>query len=99
MGRTISTDLQNLLDAGACSTSTTLDLYLVNLSEVHVTTREAAVTIGGVAYSTDLRMGKELKQSVSNTPDRVNVTIQNVDKTFGANVTSELLTHAVAVFG
>lgn len=100
MGRTVSTDLQNLLDLTSCETQTTLDLYLTDSSEIHVAT--AALTdddTGTFDYTDDLRRSNELQQSVGTPPNRGSVIIQNIDKVFGGYVTGEDLVHAEAVIG
>lgn len=97
MARTVSTDLQNLLNLDRCETQTTLDLTLADTSEIHVATK--AVTVGAVNYTDDLRFLNEIKQTVGSSPDRVVATIQNVDKVFGGIVIDEDLVKAVAVVG
>lgn len=100
MGRDVSTDLQNLLDLGSCKTVTSLRLALNDTSVVEVATEEIEILNGeGDVYTADLRTTDDLKQTVLNPPDRVNVTVQNVDMVFGANVEAELLTHSVAILG
>lgn len=97
MGRTVSTDLQNLLNLDRCETQTTLDLTLADMSEIHVATE--AFTANSNNYAADLRVTNEIKQSIGSSPDRVIATIQNVDKVFGGTVTAEDLVKAVAQVG
>lgn len=97
MGRPVSTDLQNLLDLDDANTQTTLDLYLANSSEIHVATE--AFTIDSIDYTDDLRKADEIKESIFSPTDRVNVTIQNVDKVFGPTITAEDLVKAEAIVG
>lgn len=97
MSRTVSYDLSVQLAEPDCISHTTLDLYLADSSQIHVAT--AAFTIDSRTYTADLRKAGELKQSISSPPNRVNVTIQNVDKVFGEIVTDEDLVKATAVVG
>lgn len=97
MGRSVSSDLQDLLDLPSCETQTTLDLTLADTSEIHVATD--AVTVGAIDYSADLRKTNELRQTTVAPPDRVVASIQNVDKVFGGRVTDEDLIKAAAVVG
>ena|GEM_PF-2580419 len=97
MGRTVSSDLQDLLDLESCKTHTTLDLYLTDTSEFHFATDE--FSIDGRDYTKDLVSADQLKQSISSSTNRVNVLIQNVDKVFGGIVANEDLIRSVAVLG
>ncbi|HEV7700484.1 MAG TPA: hypothetical protein VGO43_09685 [Pyrinomonadaceae bacterium] len=98
-GREVSTDLQNLLDAASCRTTTTLELTLTNESVIRMSTGDGVLTIDGNDYQPDLRVISDLKQSIFSPPDRCTVGIQNVDKLFGGQVDGELLTHAIAIVG
>lgn len=97
MGRTVSADLQNLLDLENCETQTTLDLYLADTSEIHVATD--AFTANGETYTADLRTAGQLKQNAFSSIDRCQVTVQNIDKIIGGTVTDEDLKGAVGVLG
>lgn len=97
MGRTITSNLQSLLDLASCRTDTTLDLILADTSELHFATR--TFTAGGNDYIGDLRAGGEIKQTISSSPDRLQVAIQNVDKVFGGIVAAEDLVNAEAIVG
>lgn len=97
MGRSVSVDLQALLDSENCNTQTTLDLYLADTTEIHVATD--AFTANSYNYTSDLRTAGELKQNAFSTVDRVNVSIQNIDKVIGVTVTDEDLKAAVGVVG
>lgn len=99
MARTISTNLQNILNLSACETQTTLDLIPVTGSPKYFAT--AGFTHAGKTYTPDLRSMSELRQSVFGSPDRVEVSIQNVDKLFGIDLlsTTESLAFAEAILG
>lgn len=97
MGRTVSADLQNLLDLENCETQTTLDLYLADTSEIHVATD--AFTANGETYTADLRTAGQLKQNAFSSIDRCQVAVQNIDKIIGGTVTDEDLKGAVGVLG
>lgn len=97
MGRTVPYDLNVQLAEPDCISHTTLDLTLVDTTQYHVAT--SAFTVDSRTYTADLRISGELKQSISSSPNRINVTIQNVDKVFGGIVTDEDLVKAVAVVG
>lgn len=49
-----------------------------------------ALNVGGNAYAPDLRYVGEIAQSRGRASDRVSVTMQNVDKTFGLEILSDL---------
>lgn len=97
MGRPVSSDLEKLLQMSACSSHTTLDLYLQDSSELHFATD--TFVIDAIGYSPELRQTDEIKQTIFVPPDRVNVLVQNVDKQFGATVAAEDLVKAEAVVG
>jgi hypothetical protein len=97
MGRSVSTQLQKLLDLDGCETQTTLDLVLADTTTQQIATR--AVTIGGDDYADDLRKTDEIKQNVFAPTDRVNAYIQNVDKSRSGSVTDEDLIKAQAFVG
>lgn len=97
MGRIVITGLQPLLDLPSCETQTTLDLILADASEIHVAT--STLVAKTLNYTADLRVSKELKQTISSPPDRGQVTIQNVDKVFGGTVVAESVAKAEAVIG
>lgn len=97
MGRSVSTDLQNLLNLGGCKTDTTLDLYLANASELHFATD--SFTANSEVYTPDLVAASEIKQALVDSTDRVQATIQNVTKTLGVSVSEEDLARAEAVIG
>lgn len=97
MGRTIISGLQPLLDMASCRTDTTLDLILADTSELHFATD--TFTANGNDYVGDLRAGGEIKQTISSSPDRLQVAIQNIDKSIGGIVAAEDLVNAEAIVG
>lgn len=97
MGRTIITGLQPLLDLVSCRTDTTLDLILKDTSELHFSTD--AFTANGDTYTADLRIGGEIQQSISTSPNRLQATIQNVDKGLSASIDGEDLISAEGIVG
>lgn len=99
MGRSVSADLQNLLNLDVCETHSTLDIYLVDLTELHFTTKNGGFTLSGITRTDDLRGIGEIKQSIGSQTDRVTGVIQNVDKLIATKVTNESLAKASAVVG
>ncbi|MCC6329001.1 MAG: hypothetical protein IT174_10825 [Acidobacteria bacterium] len=97
MARPMTSPLQALLDLGSCNTQTTLSLYPVSGSPVHIATD--AFNADGKDFTADLRKTDDIRQTIGATPDRVNVQIQNVDKAFGLTLSSESLAKATAVVG
>lgn len=98
MGRTVGTNLGNRLADPSCATRSTLDLHLTNATQYHFST-EAFTATNSIAYTADLRRIGELQQSISQSVDRVQCTIQNVDKVLGEEVTAEALIKATAIIG
>lgn len=101
MGRTVTTPLQNLLDLESCNTQTTVDLQFTdNAYDINVATDDFTVdATPDRDYVSDLRHADDLKQSVFSPPDRVNISIQNVDKDFGAWVQDEVFAKSTAIVG
>ena len=96
--RTVSTDLQDMLDLDGCETQTTLDLSLADgVTEYKFSTRDVTIVKG--EYTGDLIAGEDIEQTISSTTDRVTVSVQNVDKVFGGVVMSGDLARARAVVG
>lgn len=97
MGRTVSANLQNLLNLQSCKTQTTIDINRVDLVNHYFAVE--ALSTGGHDYTDDLRTTSDLKQNIYAPPDRVTASIQNVDKAFGNVVTVEDLVKARAILG
>lgn len=97
MGRPVTSGLQALLDLRSCNTQTTLSLYPITGSPVHIATDE--FTADGKNFAPDLRGTEDIQQSINATPSRVNVEAQNVDKAFGILLASGNLAKATAVVG
>lgn len=96
--RTISNELQDLLDLDGCETQTTLDIYLADgVTEYHFAGKD--MTLVKDEYSGDLIGADDVEQSIGSATDRVSVSVQNVDKAFGAVVMAEDLVKARAVIG
>lgn len=101
MARTVSANLQNLLNLENCNTQTTVDLaFTDNAYDRNVATDDFVVDASpDRTYISDLRHADDLKQSVFSPPDRVNISIQNVDKNFGGWVQDEVFAQSVAIVG
>lgn len=101
MGRTVVTNVQNHLDDDDAYTQTTLDMILTDASEYHYATDEFTGS-NSIDYDPELRKASEIKQSIAASTDRVNVTIQNVDKIFGGELdvlSTEPFVKAVGIVG
>lgn len=98
MGRPLSTNLTNRLADPSVETQSTLDLTLTNATEYHFST-DAFTGTNSEVYTADLRRIGEIKQSISQSIDRVEAEIQNIDKIFGDEVVGETLVKATAVVG
>ena len=100
MGRSVSTDLQDLLDLASCETHTTLDIYPVTEDRpLHCTTMAGGFSHGGIDRTDDLRSTTEIKQTINSQVNRVTAILQNVDKIIGGSITDESLVKAEAVIG
>lgn len=101
MPRIISANLQQLLDAPACETQTTLEIRPVQTGANirRVTTCAGGLMINGNFYADDLRKTGEIVQSAFQNVDRANSTIQSVDKIFSLAALSGEFTRARAVVG
>lgn len=96
--RTVSTELQDMLDLDGCETQTTLDLQLADgVTEYLFATRDLTFEKG--EYAGDLVTGEDIEQTIGSATDRVTVSVQNVDKVFGGVAMSGDLTRARAVVG
>lgn len=98
MGRPTTTNLTNRLADPHVWTQSTVDLLLTNSTQYHFSTAAFTGT-NGTVYTDDLRRVGEIKQSVSQSVDRVQISIQNVDKVFGDEVPAEALIKATAIVG
>lgn len=100
VGRSIPTELQQLLDLPNCESHSTVDIYPVVGSPIHVATiNHLDYSIGGISRTSDLRRLAELKQSIMQQIDRIKIEIQNVDQAIGITVAAESLVKAEAVVG
>src|SRR5438128_487940 len=85
MGRTLSTDLQNILAAQSRDAEMYIDItFPGSVEEFHLST--APLTIGVVDYVNDVESVREIKQSLEAPSDRVGVVIQNKDRVLGLHV-------------
>jgi hypothetical protein len=97
VGRSVSSDLQNLLDLGACETQSTFDIYPVASSNSYFSTK--AHNVFSITRTNDLRSVGEIKQAIGSQTDRVKASIQNIDMAIGVPVTAETYIKAAAVVG
>ena len=95
--RTISPQLQDLLDLPGCITHTTLDLSLPSGPQYHFATD--AFSAQGYDYSADLRQMDEITSTIGTAIDRVGLTIQNVDRALGNLIVAESLANSVGIIG
>ncbi len=102
MGRIVSTDLQNLLDLESCETQTTVDLAsnVDNAYDALISTSSFTVAASPDRdYTDDLRQTDDLKQSIYSPPDRVNISIQNVDTIIGQGFEDEAWVKGEGIVG
>lgn len=104
MGRTVSSELQAMLDLAACESQTTLDIIPVSASPLYFWTGSVDIEVDEATdtdrtYTPQLRKLDDLKQSTFAPPDRCKLSIQNVDMAIGVTVTAEDLIRAEGIVG
>jgi hypothetical protein len=99
MPRSVSTVLQSLLIKSAVESQSTLELIYSDGTIKHLATTN--FSDGKNDYVGDLRRVGDISQSLTVAADRVSVSCQNIDRTFGADVASVLrkLDNATAIIG
>lgn len=97
MGRPISQNLQELLDADSCETQSTLELRMAKSQIRRYATDD--VTIGGQEFVSDVRFIGEIVQSIVSNVDRTTARFQNVDKQIGLKMINGDLDGATAIVG
>lgn len=97
MGRPIDENIQQLLDAEACNTQSTLELRMTDGTVIRSATRE--IVAGGEIYSDDLRRIGEIVQSAFSNVDRTNSQTQNADKQIGLKILNGGIDKAEAIVG
>ncbi len=88
MSRTISTDLQTILDAPNRSIDWTLDLTFPSIDPLRFAT--SPLTIIEEFYGNDLENVSEIRQTLESATDQVSVKIQNKDQVLGAHILNNL---------
>lgn len=98
MPRTVSTDLANLLALDTIEPHSTLVLTLTDGSIQRFATSQ--LTIGGNSYSPRIKRVGDLKQSLTDSIDRVSVSLRNEDNFFGIGTSTKtsLYTGAAAIY-
>lgn len=99
MARTISPTLQALLDLEGIETHTTVRFELQDGTERRFSTTDRTIAAAGGLFDNGLLEAGELSQSISTGPDRIEIKVQNVDKTIGIEAEAELYTRAKTTVG
>jgi len=97
MGRPISQNLQELLDADSCETQSTLELRMAKAQIRRYATDD--LTIGGQEFISDVRFIGEIVQSIVSNVDRTTARLQNVDKQIGLKMINGDIDGATAIVG
>ena len=85
MGRSLSTDLQNILASQSREAEMYIDITFPGSEDVF-RFATAPLTIGDVDYVNDVESVREIKQTLEAPSDRVGVVIQNKDRVLGLHV-------------
>lgn len=88
MGRTLSSDLQDILAAPTREIDWTLDVVFPAIDPLRLATSPLTLVKG--EYSNDLENVSEIRQTLESATDQVNVQIQNKDQVFGLHVANNL---------
>ncbi|HUF02779.1 MAG TPA: hypothetical protein VMM38_01245 [Aridibacter sp.] len=84
MGRTLTSDLQNILAASARTVEYTIEILFPKNATKYLAT--APLTIASQAYTNDLESVSEIRQTLENPADRVRLALQNKDGVLGLNL-------------